>query len=338
MHDSAISGGEHAGGDGHPHGHDPHLAHHFETPRQQFDAGKLGMWLFLVTEVLFFSGLFVAYAVYRSNHPEVFVDAHKYLDKVLGGFNTIVLLFSSLTMAWGVRCAQLGQKRGLVLCLTATLVCASLFLGIKAVEYTHKWDMGLYWGKAFAPEADGAVHGEQGHSPWLLYLSIPAALAFLGFGAKALLSRAQGQQQAAVVAFCLTLTALAFFVGVGAGKVVPTITNKFLTTEDSAGHEASHHPVESASKPPAAQLVVGDPQAMSGISLVAIFFSIYYTMTGVHAIHILAGMGVLAWILGRAVRGEFSARYFGPVDFVGLYWHLVDLIWIFLFPLLYLIH
>jgi cytochrome c oxidase subunit 3 len=314
------------------------LAHHFDTPRQQFDAGKLGMWLFLVTEVLFFSGLFVAYAVYRSNHPEVFVDAHKYLDKVLGGFNTIVLLFSSLTMAWGVRCAQLGQKRGLTWCLTATLVCASLFLGVKAVEYTHKWDMGLYWGKAFAPEADVAVHGAHGHSLWLLYLSIPAGLAWVWFGFKALLHRTRGRQDAALVAFCLMLTALAFFVGVGAGKAVPMITGKLLPGEDSAMHEASHHPVESASLPPAEQLVVADPEAMSGISLVAIFFSIYYTMTGVHAIHILAGMAVIAWILGRAVRGEFSGKYFGPVDFTGLYWHLVDLIWIYLFPLLYLIH
>ena len=129
--------------------------------------------------------------MYRSNHPEVFVDAHKYLDKALGGFNTIVLLFSSLTMAWGVRCAQLGQRRGLVLCLTATLACASLFLGIKAVEYTHKWDLGLYWGKAFSPLAADAPHGEQGHSLWLLYLCVPAALAFLGFGAKALVSRSR---------------------------------------------------------------------------------------------------------------------------------------------------
>ena len=110
MHESVTIGASHAGGEGHPHGHDPHLAHHFETPQQQFDAGKLGMWLFLVTEVLFFSGLFTAYAVYRSNHPEVFLDAHKYLDKVLGGFNTIVLLFSSLTMAWGVRCASWARS------------------------------------------------------------------------------------------------------------------------------------------------------------------------------------------------------------------------------------
>jgi cytochrome c oxidase subunit 3 len=111
-----------------------------------------------------------------------------------------------------------------------------------------------------------------------------------------------------------------------------------LPTEDSTAHAAAHPPAKAAPKPPAEQLVVADPEAMSGFSLVAIFFSIYYTMTGLHAIHILAGMGVLAWILGRAVRGEFSGQYFAPVDFTGLYWHLVDLIWIYLFPLLYLIH
>lgn len=338
MHDSASIGAPHAGGEGHPHGLDPHLAHHFETPRQQFDAGKLGMWLFLVTEVLFFSGLFVAYAVYRSNHPEVFIDAHKYLDKMLGGFNTIVLLFSSLTMAWGVRCAQLGQRRGLVLCLTATLICASLFLGIKAVEYTHKWDMGLFWGKSYSPPAADALHGEHPHSPWLLYLCIPAILGTLGFGAKALVSRARGQQAATVVAVCLTLTAAAFFVGVGAGRLVPRITERFLTSEDTATHAASHQPIDNASKPPVEQLVIADPAAASGISLTAIFFSIYYSMTGIHAIHILAGMAVIAWILGRAARDEFNGQYFAPVDFVGLYWHLVDLIWIYLFPLLYLIH
>jgi len=337
MHESAISGAPHAGGEGHSHGSEYHLAHHFETPRQQFDAGKLGMWLFLVTEVLFFSGLFAAYAVYRSNHPEVFVDAHKYLDKVLGGFNTIVLLFSSLTMAWGVRCAQLGQKRGLTWCLTATLICASLFLGIKAVEYTHKWDMGLYWGQAFAPVAEGALHGGHGHTAWLVYLSIPAALALLGFAVRAVINRVRGRQEAALVAFCLTLTALAFFVGVGLGKAVPAVTSKLLPAESSVPEAAPQHG-QAAALPPTQQLVVGDPQAMSGISLTAIFFSIYYAMTGVHAIHILAGMGVLAWLLGRAVRGEFTDKYFGPVDFVGLYWHLVDLIWIYLFPLLYLIH
>ena len=87
------------------HGHDPSLQHHFDNPEQQFDSGKLGMWLFLATEVLLFGGLFVAYAVYRANHPEIFVYAHQFLDKKLGGINTLVLICSSLTMAWGVRAA-----------------------------------------------------------------------------------------------------------------------------------------------------------------------------------------------------------------------------------------
>ena len=94
--------------------HPPFLAHHFETPQQQFDTGKLGMWIFLVTEVLFFSGLFCAYAVYRANHPEIFIYADRYLDRTLGGINTVVLILSSFTMAWAVRCAQLNQRRGLV--------------------------------------------------------------------------------------------------------------------------------------------------------------------------------------------------------------------------------
>jgi cytochrome c oxidase subunit 3 len=337
MHQSTNSDVDHAGGEMDPHGHDPYLAHHFETSRQQFDAGKLGMWLFLITEVLFFGGLFVAYAVYRSNHPEVFIDAHKYLDKVLGGFNTIVLLFSSLTMAWGVRCAQLGQRRGLVWCLTLTLVCASLFLGVKAVEYAHKWDLGLYWGAAFAPLAVDAPHGEAAHGPWLWYLSIPAALAALGCGVLAFISRMRRRHQAATVAFCLTLTALAFFVGIGAGKGVPAITGALFSPGDSPAHAAVHQPLD-VPPPPAEQLVIRDPDAMPGVSLLPIFFSIYYLMTGIHAVHILAGMGVIAWILARATRGEFNAQYFSPVDFTGLYWHLVDLIWIYLFPLLYLIH
>src|SRR5690606_11909927 len=115
---------------------------------------KLGMWLFLITEVLFFSGLFCAYAVFRANHPEVFVYASQYLDKYLGGLNTVVLLFSSLTMAWGVRCAQLGQRKGLILTLSVTLFCAALFLGVKTFEYTEKAHKRLLWSGAFVHAAD----------------------------------------------------------------------------------------------------------------------------------------------------------------------------------------
>src|SRR5690349_739705 len=112
---SAPPAGHHAEDHGHGgHGHGspdqyPFLAHHFDTPQQQFDAGKLGIWLFLLTEVLFFAGLFVAYSVYRAMRPEVFVYAHYFLDTKLGAVNTCVLLLSSLTAAWSVRNAQLRQ-------------------------------------------------------------------------------------------------------------------------------------------------------------------------------------------------------------------------------------
>ena len=331
-------------GDAHD-GHDPFLAHHFESQQQQFDAGKLGMWLFLVTEIMFFSGLFVAYAVYRSTHPEVFLDAHQYLDKSLGALNTIVLLFSSLTMAWGVRCAQLNQRKGLIWCLTTTLACASLFLGVKAVEYTHKWAMGLFWGAAYDPH----VHtGEHGISQALIYMCLPAALGLVIFGLWAVVSRLKGRQNHFVLAVGLTITSLTFFVGVGIGQAVPAVQEHFFPSSASDSHGATHGESEThetgaaepevADAPAEGQLVISDPLAEDGRSLVSVFFSIYYSMTGIHAIHILAGMGVIVWILWRSLQGHFSDKYYGPVDYTGLYWHLVDLIWIYLFPLLYLIN
>ena len=103
------------------HGHDPNLAHHFETATQQYESVKLGMWIFLVTEILLFGGLFCWYAVYRANHPEIFFYAERFLDKTLGGINTVVLICSSLTMALAVRAAQTGRTRRLVQFLTVTL-------------------------------------------------------------------------------------------------------------------------------------------------------------------------------------------------------------------------
>ncbi len=125
------------------HDHPPFLAHHFDTPEQQFDSGKLGIWLFLVQEILFFSGMFCAYAIYRSLRPEVFEGCSQFLNTQLGAINTCVLLFSSLTMALGVRCAQVEDHKGLTRSLAATLCCAMIFLGVKAIEYSHKWGMGL---------------------------------------------------------------------------------------------------------------------------------------------------------------------------------------------------
>lgn len=232
-----------------------HVAHHFATAEQQFDAGKLGMWIFLVTEILFFGGLFCAYAVYRAIHPEIFYYAHQYLDKHLGALNTVVLIFSSLTMAWAVRCAQLDQQRGLVACLAITLLCASVFMGVKYVEYSQKWRHGLLWAGWFRPTE---LEGESAHGR-------PAE---------------PGQKP-------------------------------------QAGHPAEH----------------SAPPRDTGI-----FFSVYFLMTGLHGLHVLGGMGVIGWLLAGALRGRYGADYFAPVDFVALYWHLVDMIWIFLFPLLYLIH
>ena len=138
--------------------HPGFLAHHFDTPRQQFNAGKLGMWIFLVTEILLFSGLFCAYVVYRANHPEIFIYAHRFLDKNLGALNTCVLIFSSLTMAWAVRSAQRERKAALAVLLSITLLCGFVFLGVKYVEYRHKWHEGLLWASRYEPQPEAAGH------------------------------------------------------------------------------------------------------------------------------------------------------------------------------------
>ncbi|PIE24505.1 MAG: cytochrome C oxidase subunit III [Planctomycetota bacterium] len=223
--------------------HDERLAHHFDNSSQQFDAGKLGIWIFLITEILFFSGLFCAYAVYRSHYPELFDFGHQFLSTPMGAINTVVLLFSSLTMAWAVRCAQLNKQKGLVTCLALTLLCACVFLVIKYFEYSGKISAGLVPGDGFhaeGAEAYAAAHG------FVLQGGIPE----------------------------------------GAGR----------------------------------------------------FFGIYFGMTGLHGIHVIGGIVVITWTMINAMKGRFNSEYYGQVDYVALYWHLVDLVWIFLFPLLYLIH
>lgn len=208
--------------------HHPFHQHHFQTLSQQASAAKLGMWLFLAQEVLFFSGLFMAYIAFRSLYPETWLAAHEHLSATMGGINTVVLLFSSLTMALAVRGAQTNDKAATVKYLAITIACAFAFLVVKYFEYSSKF--------------------EHGFLPGSLY----------------------------------------------------------------HGHE----------------FIPGRPE---------LFFSVYFMMTGLHGIHVIAGIGVLFWILKRANRGDFSSAYYTPVENVGLYWHLVDLVWIFLFPLLYLV-
>ncbi len=315
----------------HGHGHPEFLAHHFETPQQQYDSGKLGMWLFLVNEVLFFSGLFVAYAIYRSNHPEIFIYAHQFLDKNLGAFNTLVLLFSSLTMAWAVRHAQLSNNRGLIACLAITIGCAIMFLGVKAVEYSHKWDIGLFWASRFAPTDE---HPENSNT--LLWLCVPFIVITVVLTAITVISKLRQYEHGVRFFGILALASAMFFVGVGSGIVVPAVMgshDSHATAHADSQEHADAAPTDTEHGETAHAAADEEMPRNAGI-----FFSIYYVITGLHAVHIFAGIIALSWLLWRALKRRFQAEYFGPVDNVGLYWHLVDLVWIYLFPLLYLIH
>lgn len=355
---------------GHDHDHPAWLAHHFDDAEQQFDSGKLGIWLFLITEVLFFSGMFCAYAMYRSLHPEIWTFSSQFLNETLGAINTGVLLFSSLTMAWAVRCAMLGQNRGVVACTGMTIACAAIFLGVKAVEYSHKIDLGLLPAGFYVPQVAHPEHHE-GLSKWLIYFMIVPGLFLVVLTAwygQAVATANAVQKQ---IAGPLSVSALCFFLGVGLGLYLESgeaaehgdkahaaaaDSHDAAHTEGDHAHEEAHasdaaHEPKDAATPAATESASTDSQAdashaadneiispdVNKPNAAGLFFSIYYCMTGVHAIHIIAGILVLTWVLVKAAQGQFHSEYFGPVDYVGLYWHLVDFIWIYLFPLLYLI-
>jgi cytochrome c oxidase subunit 3 len=280
--------------------HDPNLAHHFDSLGRQYASAKTGMWVFLATEILMFGGLFCAYAVYRSNHPEIFDIGHVFLDSNLGAINTVVLLLSSFTMAWAVRAAQTNQKRLTVVLLSLTLLGGFGFMGIKYVEYAHKIHLGIAPGSLWDPAADGHAEGQ----------AAPAVEAEAAPAAEPVAAAAPAETPAPAAES-------------DHSQIAPAATGPAgLAQPAPVEHEAI------------------DPYHMSGeqFDKAYMFFGIYYLMTGLHGVHVLVGMGLLTWLIIRAARGEFSDRYFTPVDLGGLYWHLVDLVWIFLFPLLYLIH
>ena len=407
----AADTNDHHGHDAHDHDHPSYLAHHFDTPEQQFDSGKLGMWLFLVTEVLFFSGMFCAYAIFRAWRPEVFEGCSQFLNTKLGAINTGVLLFSSLTMAWAVRCAQLEEHKKLASLIATTLCCAMIFLGVKAIEYSHKWEMGLLPAGLFSYDPSNP-HPEV-ETNYLFWICSPFALATAGVFIWLVASFLRGAKFQFECAKPLFVVCLSFFIGVGLGTFLESGEESHSDGDHAAhatdeshavamadgdhGDKAHEHGDEEKSELKAKVASIPDPgtvaiedsgelavierlasdttntglkdelsarKAQAGIasgaitynnsddaaatvgeaeddvlrpSRAGVFFSIYYCMTGIHAIHILAGIGVLVWLLVRALRMDFNRNYFGPVDYVGLYWHLVDLIWIYLFPLMYLI-
>ncbi|MDW5265753.1 MULTISPECIES: cytochrome c oxidase subunit 3 family protein [Acidobacteriaceae] len=241
----------------HPHTHEtaqpeehahvalPQHRHHFETQEQQREAGTFGMWLFLLTEIMFFGGLFFSYLLYRNWYYDAFVVASNQLSVPLGGVNTAILITSGFFMALGVWAAEVKKKGLLVLTLILTMLFGIAFIGVKADEYHEKW--------------------EKHHIP------------------------------------------------------------------------GDHFDVSEFVNPHAYGLKE-EPLPPDQAAHTQIFFSLYFAMTGLHALHMIIGLGILVWLTIRAHRGDFTAGYVAPIENFALYWHFVDIVWLFLFPLLYLIN
>lgn len=305
----------------------PKVPHHFESAGQHVESGKLGMWIFLSTEIMMFGGLFCGYAVYRAGHPEIFLYAHQFLDKTLGGINTIILICSSLTMAWAVRSAKLGLRKQIIWSLVLTMLFACGFMGIKAVEYEHKWKHGLLWGKKYEHVEDhGGEHGSKKNGAPGDAGAVDSAAAdpggedaASGAAAKDQNKSAPATAQAQLPAATPTMMAMKPYdelIRMRSNLAPPGNAPDGLK-DDATAHAVSH------------------PDAPRNVH---IFFGIYFVMTGLHGLHVLVGIGLILWITVCAARGHYDHGFFLPVENVGLYWHLVDLIWIYLFPLLYLIH
>lgn len=276
----------------------PSLAPQFDTLEQQTEAGRLGMWLFLATEILLFAALFCAYAVYRFTHPEVFEFAAVYVNTTLGAAGALALIAGSWTVAMAVRSAQLGEAQKTSLFLVLTLVTAVAFLGIKSVEYRDKLAKGLTWGLSYNLENSKP---QQEH--WDAWEARQAGEAD------------SGERQLASAAPVYEVVEPGSDLVVSSTIAVPPA---YVAPIVEAGRP--EHPY--------------DPLKVRNVH---IFFGIYFCMTGLHGLYVLVGAMVILWVLVRNSRGEFSSEYSLPVELSGLYWHLVNLIWIFLFPLLYLI-
>jgi cytochrome c oxidase subunit 3 len=239
------------------HGQPSYVAHQFEHEEQQRQASTLGMWIFLVTEVMFFGGLFCGYTIYRWQYPEAWIVGSHLLDIKWGAINTIVLLLSSLTMVLAIWGAQMGRRRVCAGFIILTMALGCVFLGIKVIEYRAKIEHHLVPNDNF--------HFDPAH----------------------------------------------------------------ITVEHGAKHarpvwEGQGHNFLQALE------IVKPPN-------VRLFYSFYFTMTGLHAIHMIVGEGIMAAMLFMCLKNKFSPAYYNPLEISGLYWHFVDIVWIFLFPLLYLV-
>lgn len=349
-----AAGSDAHGSDPHGHGgHKPHVAHHFHSLSQQFAVEKLGIWLFLATEVLMFGGLFCAYAFYRGLHPEIFLYGHQYLPTHWGAINTVVLLTSSLTMAWAVRAAQLNQRGVLKAMLIATFLGGVGFMVIKAIEYESKFshDLGPGPGNVFYPVPEGLASEERATRIRDKLEKIAHTEAYYGIAHHhAALVETASPEDAGSAQPAASEDAQANDAAGGEGDTQASGTTRLVSEDLPAAEQSMVEPPAAPASGVNAAFLAG-PTSDTGHKSYTFaqlpeieqermhfFFQIYYLMTGLHGIHVLVGMGLIGWLIVRAFGGAFSSVSFTAVDVVGLYWHLVDLIWIFLFPLLYLIH
>ena len=282
--------------------HHPRQFHHFDTMEQQYTTSSLGMWVFLIQEIMFFGGLFIAYLVYRHKYYESFGLASFSLRVDLGLFNTIVLIGSSLTMALAVNAAQRGLRKRLMTFIVATMLLGSLFLGVKVVEYTEKFEKREIPGRNFCFEPQGAPCANVSHAPE----STPDILKryLSGHFFPAVGHAAEGTHET----------------GMSAESSSPEQVGGQYRVRDVMGN------------------VPGSSERDRSRPGAEIYFSLYFAMTGMHALHMIVGMGLMVWLLWNAYKGVYSETYFTPVENFGLYWHFVDIVWIYLFPLLYLIN
>ena len=325
------------------HGHPKHLGHHWDNSVQQFEAGKLGMWLFLATEVLLFGGLFCAYAVWRANHPEIFKYGSQFLSTTWGAINTCVLLTSSLTMAMAVTYAARGRMKAVVLCLLLTLMGAGGFMTIKYVEYSHKFHEGFFPGMNFysPPHASElwlpleetaavvkaeTLAGEQAGS--IALAAEMKARAELPPGPAE--AQSWNKPAAGIGPAGLTTDQQAMDMAEMSVFLPPSV----LGNLEDLGAELAYAGHHKAGTPVVLPHPLQDPDRPVNAQK---FFTIYFLMTGLHGIHVIGGGIVITWLLILTLRRRFSGEYYTPIDLGGLYWHIVDVIWIFLFPLFYLI-
>jgi len=282
------------------HYHPPGLQHQFEDMGQQQESASIGMWMFLVQEIMFFGGLFTVYLVFRSKYPMAFVAGSNHLDAFWGGLNTLVLIVSSLTMALAVHYAQISKRNLQVIMIILTMIFGATFLGVKAIEYTDKYNHGLIPVDGLNKKIKEGAHTE--HTSLTLPFETRVSAA----------SETEAAHPNPKGNFLIEQDDLKL--------VVQARDGKYLTRDEQIGYFSNN-----------------EIDADKFRDKVRIFFWIYFVMTGLHALHMVIGLGLMAWLLWKAWIGTFSAAYYSPVEMSGLYWHFVDIVWIFLFPLLYLL-